>query len=49
MEGSPIFRALIHSWCGDQGLAGMTTCTDNLTDRQLLERFAIQRNEESFT
>lgn len=27
----------------------MTTSTDNLTDRQLLERFALQRDEESFT
>jgi hypothetical protein len=27
----------------------MTTDTDNLTDRQLLERFAFRRDEESFT
>jgi RNA polymerase sigma factor (sigma-70 family) len=27
----------------------MTTSTANLTDRQLLERFALQRDEESFT
>src|SRR6516164_5743210 len=26
----------------------MTTSTDNLTDRQLLERFALRRDEESF-
>jgi RNA polymerase sigma factor (sigma-70 family) len=27
----------------------MTPCTDNLTDRQLLEGFALRRDEESFT
>jgi RNA polymerase sigma factor (sigma-70 family) len=49
IEELPVFESLLPSGCNDQGLAGMMTSTDDLTDRQLLERFATRRDEESFT
>src|SRR5690348_15673766 len=39
---------LFWGWTGSRD-CGMPTCTGNLTDKQLLERFASQRDEEGFT